>query len=68
MSTVKVCDRCGQPIKLFEDELPYQNDAWRYEITKDCHPYDTKIKIGLCSDCKKDLKRWLGKAGIRDEK
>ena len=66
MSDAKICDRCGQTIKLFEDDIPYENDAWRYEITKDCHPYDTKIKIDLCSDCKKDLKRWLGKASNKE--
>lgn len=61
MSDAKICDRCGQTIKLFEDELSYQDEAWRYEITKDCHPYPDKIKIDLCSDCKSDLKRWLGR-------
>ena len=63
MSDAKICDRCGQTIKLFENKLSYQDEAWRYEIIKDCHPYPDKIKIDLCSDCKKDLKRWLGRKG-----
>lgn len=62
MSEVKICDRCGRIV-----ELLYQDDSWRYEIIKDCHPYPVKIKIDLCNDCKKDLKRWLGrKRGIID--
>ena len=63
MSDIKKCDRCGQTIKLFDDELSYQDEACRYEIIKDCHPYPDKIKIDLCSDCKKDLKLWLGRNG-----
>lgn len=61
MSDAKICDRCGNIIKLFEDELSYQDDTWRYKITKDCHPYPDEIEIDLCNDCRKDLKRWLGK-------
>lgn len=60
MSDAKICDRCGHIIKLFENRLSYQEEAWRYEITKECHPYPVdKIKIDLCNDCKRDLKRWL---------
>lgn len=65
MSDAKICDRCGQTIKLFDNELPYENDAWRYEIIKDCHPYPDSLKIDLCSDCKRDLVRWLGQARKR---
>ena len=59
MGEVKVCDRCGKIIKLFDDALEYKEEAWRYEITKDCHPYPDKINIDLCFDCKKDLVHWL---------
>lgn len=65
MSGAKVCDRCGQTIKLFgyDDNMHYEmsqrDDSWRYEITKDCYPYPDKIKIDLCINCKKDLLKWL---------
>ena len=59
MSDAKICDRCGQTIKLFEYE-PDKDEAWRYEVIKDCHPYPDRLKIDLCNDCKKDLIRWLG--------
>ena len=38
----------------------YKDEAWRYEVIKDCHPYPDRLKIDLCKDCKKDLIRWLG--------
>lgn len=59
MSNAKICDRCGQTIKLFECE-PDKDETWRYEVIKDCHPYPDRLKIDLCKDCKKDLVRWLG--------
>jgi hypothetical protein len=59
MSNAKICDRCGQTIKLFEYE-PDKDEAWRYEVIRDCHPYPDRVKIDLCKDCKKDLVRWLG--------
>lgn len=45
MSNVKQCDRCGAliiPFKLTAQE--FEKDYWRYDVTKDCHPYE-RIKI-----------------------
>ena len=59
MSDVKQCDRCGAliiPFKLSAEEI--EKDYWRYDVTKDCHPYE-RIIIDLCYDCKKDLVEWL---------
>ena len=59
MGEAKVCDRCGKIISSYDAGLSYKEDVWRYEITKDCHPYPDKVKVDLCFDCKKDLVRWL---------
>jgi len=61
MADTKVCDRCGKVIPFLSKELLTEKEAWRYEITKDCHPYPDVITIDLCLDCKRDLMRWLEK-------
>ncbi len=59
---IKVCDRCHKEIRwdltLTDDD--FKNDeAWRYMITKYCHPYPERIEIDLCLNCKKELAKWL---------
>lgn len=59
MGEAKRCDRCR---RLFsEEELIEDKEAWRYDVTKDCHPYDSVITFDLCLSCKRELMRWLEK-------
>lgn len=54
-----VCDRCNKVINELNDDHPFDNTIWRYEILMDTHPYPDKIKVDLCWDCKKELVKWL---------
>lgn len=56
MTIAKKCDRCGA---LYEAFLFPQNDAWRYNVTKDCHPYPDIITLDLCYNCKCELEKWI---------
>ena len=58
MGDAKICDRCGRfySIELFS--INYEEKWWRYEITKDNHPYGAE-KVDLCIDCRKKLYKWL---------
>lgn len=45
MSDIKKCDRCGEAYEPFFG-VTFDEEWWRYEVHKDCHPYE-KIKIDL---------------------
>ena len=56
MSKAYKCDRCGI---LYVPKLKFPKENWwRYDIIKDCHPYET-VKIDLCDACKLSLAKWL---------
>ena len=57
----KKCDRCGVLYDEFAKTatIDYDNKAWRYTITKDCHPYPETIKVDLCVACQISLYKWL---------
>jgi hypothetical protein len=59
MSDIKKCDRCGEAYEPLLTGITLDDEWWRYEVHKDCHPYE-KIKIDLCPDCRKELYKWLG--------
>ncbi len=59
MSDAKQCDRCDKFYSIFDRELDFDKDYWRYDIIKDCHP-NGSYKVDLCDECKKDLFKWLG--------
>ena len=60
MSNAKKCDRCG---KFYTEELgEISEEWWRYNVTRDCYPYETITK-DLCRECKEALMVWLGERG-----
>lgn len=58
MSDIKKCDRCGEAYDPLLTGITFDDEWWRYEVHKDCHPYE-KIKIDLCPNCRKKLYNWL---------
>ena len=54
----KKCDRCGKAYDPLLENINIYEDWWRFNLRKDCHPYE-EIKIDLCPDCRKDLYKWL---------
>ena len=64
---VTKCDRCGRVFSYLVDAKTYNlnEQYWRYEIYFDAHPYPAE-KCDLCSDCKKDLYKWI--KGIKNER
>ena len=58
MSSAKKCDRCGVFYEQDYDCSAINQNWWRYDVTKDAHPYGS-IKLDLCNECKKSLERWL---------
>lgn len=62
MSAIKQCDRCKEAYDPYYDSYNisnYDDETWRYSVSKDCYPYPEKHKIDLCSECRKKLVRWL---------
>lgn len=55
----KICDRCGKTFTWHEILQKANNEAWRYDLTKYCHPYPESITLDLCLECKEDLVRWF---------
>ena len=49
MSIAKICDKCGKLLKYAPDT----------KIIIYVHPYGDQ-EYELCSDCTKELKKWLG--------
>lgn len=59
MSDAKQCDRCKNFYPVFGQNKDVEKDYWRYDVVKDCHPFES-LKLDLCNDCKKKLVEWLG--------
>lgn len=59
MSNIKKCDRCGEAYDPLLTNITFDEEWWRYEVQRDCHPYEI-IKIDLCPNCRKELYKWLG--------
>lgn len=57
MSAIKQCDRCKVAYDPFNIS-DYNDETWRYGISKDCHPY-LAHKFDLCLECRKELVEWL---------
>ena len=62
MSDIKKCDRCGNAYDPLEAVITFEDEWWRYEVRKDCHPYE-EIKIDLCLDCRMKLYEWIKEGG-----
>ena len=58
MSDIKKCDRCGEVYDPLLTGITLDDEWWRYEVRRDCHPYE-EIKIDLCPDCRKKLCKWI---------
>ena len=59
MSDIKKCDRCGEAYEPLLTGITLDDEWWRYEVYKECHPYE-QIEMDLCPDCRKELYKWLG--------
>lgn len=58
MSAIKQCDRCKEAYDPYNISN-YDDESWRYRVRKDCYPYPEEHEIDLCSECRKELIRWL---------
>lgn len=58
MANAKQCDRCGKYYSINLSSFNYEEDWWRYELHRDCHPYSEE-KVDLCIECRKKLYNWL---------
>lgn len=54
----KACDRCGQHYPAVLTDFDYDDEWWRYCITKGNHPY-SEHRIDLCPNCRQELYIWL---------
>lgn len=60
MASAKKCDRCGRLYEHIDgSKFDFNEEFWRYNIVKDCHPYDNIEQLDLCLPCWRDLYAWI---------